>query len=115
MYAGRIYADFQNLDDENRVRLDCAGTQRDLAASGVRLASGLLLPLYTDDADDEGNADPLLADATVELSESESMWVAKVDWSAVRRASELATPEPSSRNGHHADDSDASNPVVGRQ
>ena len=33
----RVYADFQNLDDENRLRLTCVGTKEDLArqTSGV--------------------------------------------------------------------------------
>ena len=30
MSAPKVYADFQNLDDVNRLRLTCAGTHRDL-------------------------------------------------------------------------------------
>lgn len=85
MTAGRIYADFQNLDDENRVRLTAAGTVRDLA--GRRLAAGERITLYTDDADDAGNPDPLLADGVVEIGDDGSP-VAKVDWSRLRHASD---------------------------
>ena len=46
----RIYADFQNLDDENRVRLNTRGTQQDLDRLGLELSDGLELTLCTDDA-----------------------------------------------------------------
>ena len=84
MYAGRIYADFQNLDDENRVRLTTAGTRRDLAEAGFDLVDGSDLPLYTDDADEIGQPDPLFADGRVEYNAEERCWVARVDWSALR-------------------------------
>ena len=49
-----VYADFQNLDDVNRLRLTCAGTRQDLNRLGIELRDGLTLTFYTDDADDEG-------------------------------------------------------------
>jgi hypothetical protein len=82
----RIYADFQNLDDENRVRLTCAGTRRDIERYGVVLREGLWLTLYTDDANDEGQADPLLAEGVVQFNEAEHCWVAAIDWHAIRHA-----------------------------
>ncbi|MDY3557521.1 hypothetical protein R5W23_000047 [Gemmata sp. JC673] len=85
MYAGRIYADFQNLDDEGRIRLDTAGSRRDLAATETELRAGAVVRLYTDDADDEGNADPLLTEGIVESSERGL--VARVDWASIRHAS----------------------------
>src|SRR2546425_12436881 len=50
MDAPRIYADFQNMDDFNRLRLTSAGTLQDLERQGIQLQEGLLLTLYTDDA-----------------------------------------------------------------
>ena len=88
MNKPRIYADFQNLDDSNRIRLTCVGTIADLDRNGVTLHSGLELTLYTDDADDQGNPDELLIDGLVDYSESEKCWVAEVDWSALRHASD---------------------------
>ncbi len=52
MAVPRIYADFQNPDDANRLRLTCVGTLQDLERQGVRLTDGLIMTLYTDDADD---------------------------------------------------------------
>lgn len=56
-----IYADFHNADALGRLRLNCAGTARDLAAAGVRLADG-----------------------EVRFSEDERAWVAVIDWGRIR-------------------------------
>ncbi len=83
----RVYADFQNLDRANRLRLTCAGTLRDLERSGLRLSEGMCLTFYTDDADDEGRPDELRVDGVVHFDESEQCWVATVDWKHLRHAS----------------------------
>jgi hypothetical protein len=88
MLSPRVYADFQNLDDENRLRLVCAGTRRDLERQRIELREGMALTLYTDDADDAGRPDELLADGTVHYNEQEKCWVAAIDWQAIRHASE---------------------------
>jgi hypothetical protein len=89
----RIYADFQNLDDENRLRLTAAGTRLDLERQGIELREGLLLTLYTDDADDHGQPDELMADGVVHFNNEENCWVAAIDWHALRHASD-ATKRP---------------------
>ncbi len=87
MSPPRIYADFQNLDDSNRLKLTCAGTIRDLKRQAVELREGLLLALYTDDADDQGRPDELRAEGTAHYNAEEGCWVAAIDWSALRHAS----------------------------
>src|SRR4051812_27976050 len=91
MAAALTYADFQNLDDANRLRLTCAGTLRDLERQGIRLQEGLVLTLYTDDADDQGRPDELRVEGVVHYDESERCWVASVDWGALRHASDGTT------------------------
>jgi hypothetical protein len=71
MAGPRVYADFQNLDDENRLRLTCAGTRRDLQRQGIELRHGMALTLYTDDADDQGRPDELWTDGIVQFNEAE--------------------------------------------
>jgi hypothetical protein len=88
MTTDRVYADFQNLDDHNRLRLTCAGTQQDLSRLGVELREGLLLPFYTDDADDAGRPDELRIDGVVQYNHDEGCWVAVVDWTMLRHASD---------------------------
>lgn len=80
------YADFQNLDDTNRLRLTCAGTLQDLTRQGIQLRQGMVLTFYTDDADEHGRPDELLAEGTVEYDDDSETWVATIDWAAIRHA-----------------------------
>lgn len=83
-----IYADFQNLDDDNRLRLSTIGTRDDLARKKIELREGLTLTFYSHDADDEGRPDELLVDGVVTYNEREQCWVAAVDWGRIRHASD---------------------------
>ena len=58
----KVYADFQNLDDLNRLRLTCAGTRADLERLKIDLHDGLVLTFYTDDEDDGGRRDDMVVD-----------------------------------------------------
>jgi hypothetical protein len=83
----KVYADFQNLDDLNRLRLTAAGTLRDLERQGIPLHEGLLLTLSTDDEDDQGQPDELRAEGVAQYDVEAQCWVAAIDWTAVRHAS----------------------------
>ena len=54
MSPPKVYADFHNLDDFNRLRLTCMGTRTDLTRQGIALREGLVLTFSMDDADDQG-------------------------------------------------------------
>jgi hypothetical protein len=86
----RIYADFNNLDDENRLRLTCAGTQADLVRFGIQLQGGMTLTFYMDDADDDGRPDDILVEGVVHYNTQEKCWVAEAKWDALRNASDEA-------------------------
>lgn len=88
MAIPKVYADFQDLDDSNRLRLTCAGTKADLARLGIQLREGLVLTFAMDDLDDEGRPDELRAEGVVSFNEDERCWVAAIDWSALRHASQ---------------------------
>src|SRR6266849_7553630 len=88
MSTPRVYADFQNLDDANRLRLTCAGTLQDLQRQGVQLQEGLVLTFYSDDADDQGQPDELRVEGVVHYDADGQCWVATVDWATLRHASE---------------------------
>ena len=90
MTSPRIYADFNNTDIHGRLRLNCVGTTKDLARHNVELRNGLTLLVYSDDLDDEGWSDEILAEGVVSYSEDEHVWVAAIDWGAVRHRSERA-------------------------
>ena len=91
MAVPRVYADFQNVDDANRLRLTCAGTLRDLERQGVRLRGGLVLNFYTDDADDLGRPDELRVQGIIHFDDDQRCWVAVIDWDDLRHASDDAT------------------------
>lgn len=88
MNTPRVYADFHNLDGENRLRLQCNGTIADLARYNIPLREGLVLTFYMDDANDRGEPDDLLIEGTVQFNDEEKCWVAAVNWSAVRHGSD---------------------------
>ena len=92
MNAPRVYGDFHNADTLGRVRLNCIGTTKDLAQQQVALHEGLILTLYSDDADERGHPDDLEVLAVVEYSSAEGCWVARIDWSAIGHVSD-ALPE----------------------
>jgi hypothetical protein len=77
--------DFQNLDDENRLRLICAGTLQDLEQQGIELREGMALTFYTDDANDKGQPDELLADGIVRFNKADNCWEPEIDWNAIRQ------------------------------
>jgi hypothetical protein len=70
-----LFADFQNADPRGRVRLNCVGTVTDLGTQGVELAEGLRVRL----SDGE-----VVTDGTATFSADEHVWVAVIDWDAVR-------------------------------
>jgi hypothetical protein len=81
MRLARVYADFHNADPQGRLRLNCVGTVTDLAAQGIRLGPGVRLDLYSEDLEAEG---------VVEFSAEEGLWVAAIDWQAIRTTTDQA-------------------------
>jgi hypothetical protein len=90
MSLPEIYADFQNLDHFNRLKLTCSGTRAELKRLGVELYEGLRLTFHMDDADAQGCPDELLVEGVVRFDDVERSWVADVDWSRVHHRSTIA-------------------------
>jgi len=98
METPRIYADFQNLDENNRIRLTSEGTRTDIARIGLELKEGLRAAFCMDDADDSGRPDPLVVDGVVTFNAVERCWVATVDWDSATHASDR-NPGPAIADG----------------
>jgi hypothetical protein len=81
MSLSRIFVDFHNADKQGRLRLNCIGTIEDLAHQHAELTDGQRLILYGED---------LEADAVVQFSEEEKVWVAIIDWNQIRQVEELS-------------------------
>lgn len=77
----RVFADFHNADAQGRLRLNCIGTVEDLARQQIALQDGQWLTLYSED---------LEVDGLVQYSTDENVWVAAIDWNAIRSAEEPA-------------------------
>ena len=88
MLRSKISADFQNADSQGRLRLNTVGTLEDLARQEVELRDGLRLTLCAEDADDQGRPDELLVEGVAAFSAEERCWVAAIDWTAIRHASD---------------------------
>jgi hypothetical protein len=85
MKHSRIYADFHNADAQGRLRLNCVGTMEDLSRQKILLHEGLLLTLYSEELEVEGR---------VQYSTDENLWVAMIDWDAIREdEAESSLPE----------------------
>lgn len=87
MNKPRIFADFHNADVKGRVRLNCAGTVKDLACQKISLQEGQSLILYSED---------LEVDGVVRHSKKENLWVAVIDWDAIREIAPVV-----SQTEHH--------------
>ena len=83
MNAPRVYADFHSADAKGRLRLNCVGTVQALARQRVVLKEGLCLTLVSED---------LEVDGRVQFSLDENIWVAVIDWEAIRETA-LAEPD----------------------
>jgi len=77
MHQPRVFADFHNADAQGRLRLNCIGTVEDLAQHQIVLREDLPLILYSEELEVEGVA---------QYSADEHIWVAVIDWSAIRDA-----------------------------
>ncbi len=75
MSQPRVFADFHNADPKGRLRMNCIGTVEDLSRQQVTLQEGVQLVMYSED---------LEVDGEVFYSSEESLWVAVIDWDAVR-------------------------------
>ena len=76
----RVFADFHNADVQGRLRLNCIGTVEDLARQNIELQNGQLLTVYSEDLEVEG---------VVQYSSEEKLWVAAIDWNAVKQSKDL--------------------------
>jgi hypothetical protein len=78
----KVFADFQNADEQGRLRLNCIGTIEDLSRQGTQLIPGGKLLIYSEE---------LEADAVIEYSDQEKIWVASIDWEQIREVVEVST------------------------
>jgi hypothetical protein len=87
----RIYADFNKWNGDGASRwliLTCQGTAQDLAKYNLQFEEGLEATFYMDDGDRFGNPDDLEADGYCHFDSQNNYWIGKIDWNAIRHASD---------------------------
>ena len=62
------------------MRLNCIGTVEDLARQNIELQDGQLLTLYSEDLEVNG---------VVRYSQEENLWVATINWNAIKESENL--------------------------
>ena len=72
----RVFVDFHNADERGCLRLNCVGSVEDLSQQGISLYDGMLLTLYSEDLETDGK---------VIYSTEENLWVAEIDWNAIKQ------------------------------
>jgi hypothetical protein len=75
-------------DTLGRILLTTLGTLEDLRKQRVELHEGMQLNVYTDDADDQGSADNLLAEGTVHYDQEARCWVLELNEDSIRHESD---------------------------
>jgi hypothetical protein len=76
----RIYVDFNEMLEPNLFLLSKDDTKLDSEGNKVSLREGMKVSVYSDDTDDEGKRDYLLAEAVVEKNTAQVAWAANVKW-----------------------------------
>ena len=75
MNKPKVFVDFHNADTHDRLRLNCIRTIEDIAQQQIVLRDGVCLTLYSEELEVEG---------VVEYSTDEHLWVAAIDWRAIK-------------------------------
>lgn len=81
MTTPKVFVDFHNADVQGRLRLNCIGTTEDLARQNIELQDGQLLTLYSEELEVGG---------VVQYSSEENLWVAAINWDAIKESQDLA-------------------------
>jgi len=72
MTTPTLFADFHNADMQGRIRLNTVGTLEDIEKLKIQLEPGLEVLI--------DNNEGLKVLGTVQFSNEENIWVAKIDW-----------------------------------
>jgi hypothetical protein len=88
-----IYADFMKMDYSGRLNLMTLGTFRDLKEKGIDLRPGLHICFYNEDEDSDGKSDNLVVEGIVDYDPENKIWVAEIDWDAIKNISQLSIDE----------------------
>ncbi len=73
----RLFADFNNADEEGHLRLNCIGTIDDSVNQNIELQDGKVMTFYSEN---------LEVDGIIKHSQEENIWVAVINSDNIRQA-----------------------------
>lgn len=76
----RLYVDFNERLEPDLFLLSRDDQKRDSSGAVVTLTEGMLVFVYSDDADERNQPDPLIAEGTVERNPGDQAWSAAAKW-----------------------------------
>jgi hypothetical protein len=74
-----LYVDFNELLESDLVLLSQHDTRQDAKGNTVHLYEGLIISIFSDDVDGNGNPDNLVAEGVVERNRNDG-WAKHVKW-----------------------------------
>jgi hypothetical protein len=94
MNRPKLYADFNELIESNLVALSKDDTRFALTGDAILLRDGLAIEVYSDDVNDKGEPDNLIASGVVERNSktdwsSHIKWCCRIDSNGIRHESDL--------------------------
>lgn len=97
MNTPRIYVDFNEMPSREEVVLSQSDTKADARGNPVVLTEGMRLTVYSDDQDENGKPDPLIAEGVVLRNHyggwtSAAKWLLKINERGIRHESDEASP-----------------------
>jgi hypothetical protein len=95
MRRPKFYVDFNELIEGNLVALSADDTKATATGDLVRLHEGLEIDVYSDDVDDHGKPDSLVASGLVERNQNtivftQVKWCCRIDDNGIRHESDIA-------------------------
>jgi hypothetical protein len=97
MSLPRIYVDFNEMPSANEVLLSNADSRADSAGNVITLVEGMALAVYSDDFDDDGKQDNLVAEGVALRNlhggwTSTATWLLKISERGIRHESDEPSP-----------------------
>jgi len=93
MCKPRLYVDFNEMLEPDLVLLSAGDMKTDSSGTEIHLHQGLSVDIYTDDIDDQGHPDPLIASGVVEANADRgwsrrAKWCCRIDEAGIRHLSD---------------------------
>lgn len=93
MNLPRVYVDFNEMPTEDEVLLSKEDSKADSSGTVIEFAEGMVVAVYSEDFDEDGNQDNLIAEGTAQRNHhggwtSAAKWLLKINDRGIRHESD---------------------------